>query len=190
MTFSDYLAVFSSTVFVSPDQLQLGANDYDLGEPFDTLAQPGRAGRERSRGRAVAAVPAVPGPAILRPLSLCSFFRFCESNAVPQFFDLFAALGPCTTRAQRLIEATPLHALAGQLNSILASSSFGAATDGSKAMALPSLLRRSVLPIHLRCHGTEALELYEEQRDALTFHLGDSERIVVTAARLDFLSHT
>ena len=68
--------------------------------------------------------------------------------------------------------------------------SFGAATDGSRSMAMPSLLRRSVLPPHLRCHGTEALELFEEQRDALTFHLGDSERAAVTAARLDFLSRT
>ena len=190
MTFTDFLTVFATTVFPSPDQLQLDANDYELSESFDIPAQPGRAGRGRGRGGAIAAVPAVHGPDILRPLSLCSFLRFYESNAVPQFFDLFAALGPCTTRAQRLLEASSLHALAGHLNSILASPSFGAATDGSRSMAMPSLLRRSVLPPHLRCHGTEALELFEEQRDALTFHLGDSERAAVTAARLDFLSRT
>ena len=190
VTFTDFLTVFATTVFPSPDQLQLDANDYELSESFDIPAQPGRAGRGRGRGGAIAAVPAVHGPDILRPLSLCSLLRFYESNAVPQFFDLFAALGPCTTRAQRLLEASSLHALAGHLNSILASPSFGAATDGSRSMAMPSLLRRSVLPPHLRCHGTEALELFEEQRDALTFHLGDSERAAVTAARLDFLSRT
>ena len=104
------------------------------------------------------------------------------------FCDLVAACGPAHTRALRLEESSALQALAGQINSVLEAPQYGAVSAGAKVQSLPSLLQRRVLPSLLRAHSTKALELYEEQRDALSFHVGHTERDAVAAARLDYLS--
>ena len=92
------------------------------------------------------------------------------------------------TRQLRVDEGSALQALAGQLTGILTLPQYGASTAGSQARSIPTVLQRRRLPAPLRTHTTYQLELYEEQRDALSYHSGPTGRDAVSAARLDFLS--
>lgn len=185
--------------------LAIAAGDLDLGESFDTPANPGQpavAARPARRGQqaapAVPAVPAqpmIPGPANLNFLSLYTMDMAmlpASNSPMSVWVDLLGALNPGRTRASRDAPLALLSTSAVMMNHAvtlkLLGSAGGAASDALVAVNLTDMLTEMRLPRCLLPLTLNDAEIRAELRDSLRSARSDNERLAVEISRIQYTS--
>jgi hypothetical protein len=188
-TMDDYFEVYDSLQLNNPGHLAILAPDWDACDDFDTTAQAARGQRGRANYRA--AVPAQPGPPILRFISLANV-TLLEVPGDPAPWKVISrlsgAFGFCLTRDSRADEMSPLQIAAAPLEAAMRERYRGA-TEALLARNLKDFMLSCSLPGVLAARTANVDELNVQLLDAIAYQEGGSKALAVLASRMHLLEH-
>ena len=187
-------AALRSLIPTNPDSLKLGVADFTAAETFDAPAVPAQGGGRRN-APAVPAVPAAPGPDVLRPLALTSIASLEQPDITLPLLAwsrLAGMLGPVYTRRVRAQETSTVQTMTSvivpNINKQLGAQNAPAATI---AASLKDFILTTQLPAALRADRQDGTSLQREAQDAFRYRLGShDERVAVEVRRIHFVRHT
>lgn len=178
----------------NPANLELSAGDWEVMEPFDLAASPGRAAVPATRGvAAIPAVPAVaadPGPPVLAFLNLADLTLLEDKGQhrpMEAWAQLAGMVGPCATRDARARALSSSNVVARMLASAM-TAKFGELDNAGRAINLADYIRGAALPSVLAARTITEAELRAEARDSFAYHRSEQGKREVETARLSHLA--